>query len=249
MLQTILGKFRHVVACEQTRRSTSVYNFPAPRLGTAIIVGNEERGIPREVIKQADNIVCVPMAENRLSSLNVAVAASIILYVLALDLGRKHRLRARLRQSDVDVLVHAPADPHEIGSLLRSLYAFGWRRAFVSDPHGVWFTEDPQLILAGRAAARRANNLLAVLPASQLDHTHYDATLVCDARGERTALSKLRLPECRRLLIEIGGSDAEEDLGIPATRVSVDFEDHAVPARFRHTGSILLSAVSQMLIT
>ena len=132
--------------------------------------------------------------------------------------------------------------------MLRSLYAFGWRRAFVSDPNRVWFTEDPQMILAGRAAARRANNLLAVLPASQLDPSHYDRTLVCGERGEGTALSKLRLPECQRLLVEVGGSYGETGAGIPATHVNVDCEDRAIPARFRHTGSILLSVVSQMLV-
>ena len=248
VLEVALREYRYVIACERIRGSTSVFDLPTPRAATAVIVGNEDRGISRKVIKQADAVACVPMASHRLSSLNVAVAASIILYALTHDFGRKHRRRARLNQSETDVLVHAPADPHELGSLLRSVYAFGWRRVYVSDPHGVWFTEDPQTILAGRAAARRANNLLAVLPASQLDPLRYDATVVGCERGEGIGLSKLCLPECQRLLVEVGRSNIESGLGIPTTRVSVDHENRAEPACFRHTGSILLSVISQMFV-
>jgi tRNA G18 (ribose-2'-O)-methylase SpoU len=69
------------------------------------------------------------MARSVLSSLNVGVAAAIALYALTRDLGRRKRQRSALRLQDVDVCIEAPADPHELGSLLRSVYAFGWRRA------------------------------------------------------------------------------------------------------------------------
>ena len=104
----------------------------------------------------------------------------------------------------IQVWLEAPADPHELGSLLRSVYAFGWRRVFLSDPHQVWFTEEPRVILESRAAARRARNLLAVLPAEKLAPSRYDALLVCDGSRQGSPLSRLRLPECQRLLVVFG---------------------------------------------
>jgi tRNA C32,U32 (ribose-2'-O)-methylase TrmJ len=246
-LLAALQGYRTVIACEPTRRSVSIYDFPAPRSKTAVIVGNERTGIPRKIMNQADVLACVPMANGRLSSVNVAVAASIVLYALTRDLGRKHKRRAGLSQANVDVLVHAPADPHEIGSLLRSVYAFGWRRVFIHDPNGVWFSEDPQIVLASRAAARRANNMLAVLPADELIPTHYDAVLACDGQSQGTALSRLQIPECHRLLLVIGPSTREMNSWTTATRVMVDLEDRSVSARSRHFGSILLSMISQMI--
>ena len=246
-LAAALDGCRRLVACETTRSSVSVYDFPAPRDRTAVIVGNEENGIPRSVLKQADAVVSIPMVPSGLSSINVAAAAAVILYALTADLARKRRVRSGLRHQDVDVLLEAPADPHELGSLLRSVYAFGWRRVFVSDPHQVWFTEDPRLMLESRAAARRARNLLTVLPAAKLVPSCYDALLICDGSQPGTPLSRLRLPECQRLLVVLGGADWPNPSGLPAARVTVDYAGEAVPARLRHTGSILLSVMSRML--
>jgi hypothetical protein len=88
-LDNILVACPHVIACEISRNSVSLYDFPAPRGATAVIVGNEETGIPRGVLKQADQVVSIPMVQGRLSSLNVAAAArfrhsgSILLSVLS----------------------------------------------------------------------------------------------------------------------------------------------------------------------
>jgi hypothetical protein len=246
-LESVLRGFRRVIACETTKSSVSIYDFPAPRERTAILVGNEEAGLPRGVLKRADSFVSIPMARSGLSSLNVAVAAAISLYALTRDLGRKKRPRGFLRSADVDVLIEASADPHELGSLLRSVYAFGWRRVFLSDPHRVWFTEDPRVTLEGRAAARRAKNLLAVLPAEKLEPAAYDAMLICDPSQQGQALSRLRLPECQRLLVVLGAGEPQAGFGAPAAHVTVDFVDRTVPARTRHTGSILLSVIATML--
>src|ERR1035441_5994127 len=103
-LQAALQGCRTIIACEPTRRSVNIYDLPAPRSKTAVIVGNEETGIPRKIMNQADVLACVPMADGRLSSVNVAVAASIVLYALPRGLGRKHKRRTNLFQSNVDVL-------------------------------------------------------------------------------------------------------------------------------------------------
>ncbi len=247
LLERVLRRYQRAIACETAKNSTSIYGFPAPRENTALLVGNEEEGLPRTVLKRADAVVTVPMARTALSSVNVAVAAAISLYALTRDLGRRRWPRCQLRIRDVDVLIEAPADPHELGSLLRSAYAFGWRRVFVSDPHRVWFTDDPRVILEGRAAARRAKNLLAVRPADELEPSDYDAILVCDPGQRGEPLSRFKLPECRRLLVVLGGAGFSDAFGLGALQVSVDFLDRAVVARARHTGSVFLSVVGSLL--
>jgi hypothetical protein len=246
-MDNVLRGFQRVLACETGKSSVSIYELPAPRERTAVLVGNEQKGLPRAALKRADRIVAVPMACSGLSSLNVAVSAAICLYALTRDFGRKQRARSGLRIQDVDVLIQASADPHELGSLLRSIYAFGWRRVFLSDPNKIWFTDNPRIILESRAAARRDRNLLAVLPAERLEPTDYDAMLICDSGPQGQALSRLRLPECVRLLVVFGGGESQATLEIPAAQVSVDFADRTVRARERHAGSTLLSVIAIML--
>ena len=130
----VLQDFRNVIACEIVRDSVDIFNFPAPRERTAVLVGHEQTGIPRSVLKKADSIVSIPMVGAGMSSVNVAVSAAITLYVLSKDIGRMKKVKSRLAHRDVDILINAPEDPHELGSLLRSIWAFGWRRVFLNDP-------------------------------------------------------------------------------------------------------------------
>lgn len=60
---------------------------PLPRLEpaagpTIVLLGNERRGIPQELVAEADVCVEIPMV-GRGASLNVAVAGSLVLYRLA----------------------------------------------------------------------------------------------------------------------------------------------------------------------
>lgn len=247
-LDEVLAGFRHVIACEAVRGSFSVYDFPAPREKTAVIVGNELKGIPRSVLKRADSIVSIPMAGADITSVNVAASAATALYVLSGDFGRKKQRRSSLLQRDVDILIQDPADPHELGSLLRSVWAFGWRRVFLDDSHGVWFTRDQKTMLDSRAAARRHKNPLTVLDAEQIEYAEYDAVLRCNSDRQGSPLSRLSLPEGPRLLIVLG--DNSKGDAIPDEtdfNCYVDFARSDVQGRFRHTGSIILSMVSQMV--
>jgi hypothetical protein len=127
------------------------------------------------------------------------------------------------------------------------VYAFGWRRVFLSDPYNVWFSSDPSIILQGRAAARRARNLLVVLPAAKLNPASYDAVITCRQLQEGSPLSRFRIPECRRLLIVFGESSETNDFEDRSLHVTVDHADRTVAPCFRHDGSILLSVISQQL--
>jgi len=67
-----------IVALEKTETS---HDFRAwkPNKKTAILLGNEERGISTRILTQADSIIHLPMLGTK-ESLNVAVAAGIIGY-------------------------------------------------------------------------------------------------------------------------------------------------------------------------
>ena len=54
----------------------SEFNFAPP---TAMLIGNEGAGVPKELINRALHRICIPQAE-ALESLNAGIAASIILY-------------------------------------------------------------------------------------------------------------------------------------------------------------------------
>ena len=153
-IEELLERFDHVVACEAIPASRNVYEYPAPRGRLGVIVGNELSGIPRQVLKKADQVVSIPMFGRGMSSVNVAVAAAIVLYALQRDLGRKRLRTSALAHRDVDVLVLGPPDPNELGSLFRSVWAFGWQRVFLADPQGAWFSKDRSTVIAGRAAAQ-----------------------------------------------------------------------------------------------
>jgi tRNA G18 (ribose-2'-O)-methylase SpoU len=243
----LLGQFDQVLACETTKQSRTVYDYSAPRGHVGLIVGNERSGIPSKMLKKVDQVVSIPMLGQGLSSVNVAVAAAIILYVVERDLGRKRFRTSALSHGDVDVLVFGPSDPSELGSLLRSVWAFGWHRVFLADRSSVWFSKDRQTILAGRAAARSEVNRLVVCPQEQLNLRDYDQIVVCgDARGG-TPLSRFVLPDRGKVLVVYGDDDCSWDTSESLERVYVDHGATKVNARFRHGGSILLSVISQRL--
>ncbi len=66
---------------------------------TAIIIGNESKGLSAEVSQLADMLVRIPM-EGRAESLNAAVAAAILMY------------QSRIRRSSSDTKVTAFGKPY-----------------------------------------------------------------------------------------------------------------------------------------
>jgi hypothetical protein len=246
-LDELLQDFRNVIACETVRDSVNIFNFPAPRERTAVLVGHEQTGIPRSVLKKVNSIVSIPMIGAGMSSVNVAVSAAITLYVLSRDIGRMKKVKSRLTHRDVDILINAPENPHELGSLLRSAWAFGWRRVFLNDPHGVWFSSDKNTILDSRAAARKFKNPIVVLPIEKFDSTVYDQILVCDETREGQRLSRFQIPDVRNLLIVYGKNCEDLRFSAPIERMFVDYVDHKNSPCFRHQGSIVLSFISSLL--
>ena len=69
-----------IVVVEQAPRAVSYRRLRGKR-DPALVFGNEVRGVPKQVLDRADMIVELPMRGKK-ESLNVAVAAGIILYSL-----------------------------------------------------------------------------------------------------------------------------------------------------------------------
>ncbi|MCE5267701.1 MAG: hypothetical protein LLG00_07430 [Planctomycetaceae bacterium] len=246
-LGELLGGFDHVVACELTPRSRPVYDYPTPRGRMGIVVGNEQHGVPAEVLKKVEAVLSVPMVGRGLSSINVAAAAAVILYAVERGLGRRRFRRWSLAQNDVDLLIVSPPDPSELGSLLRSAWAFGWRRVFVADRNGVWFSKDRATVLAGRAAARSEVNRIVVNRDDQLRIEDYDQIIACGTERQGTALSRLSQPRGRKVLVVFGNASGMLTSAKSVEQVYVDHAVAAVTGCFRHLGSVLLSVVSQHL--
>ena len=70
----------YIVALEKTNRAENIFNFK-PKFPLALIVGNEKRGLSKEILRRCDEIVFIPMRGQK-ESLNVAVAFGIAAYTI-----------------------------------------------------------------------------------------------------------------------------------------------------------------------
>ncbi len=69
-----------IVALEQTENATDYRKFRS-KYPLALILGNEVRGLSKNVLKKCDKIIYIPMRGKK-ESLNVSVAAGIALFSL-----------------------------------------------------------------------------------------------------------------------------------------------------------------------
>lgn len=69
-----------IIALEQSKNSRDYKKF-RPRFPMALILGNEVRGISKNILKKCDKIIQIPMRGKK-ESLNVSVAAGIALFEL-----------------------------------------------------------------------------------------------------------------------------------------------------------------------
>jgi 23S rRNA (guanosine2251-2'-O)-methyltransferase len=85
-LSKIIKHLQHedfmIVALEQSPRSTPLFDFKAPKnKPIALILGNEVRGVSKQLLAKCDAIVEIPMRGKK-ESLNVSVAAGIAMFNL-----------------------------------------------------------------------------------------------------------------------------------------------------------------------
>jgi tRNA G18 (ribose-2'-O)-methylase SpoU len=171
--------FRPILALDNVPNAAPVYGYrlqagPEP----ALVVGNERRGVSRELLELSDGFIQIPMPSRRLNCLNVAAAAAVALYYLSRGgIGPSH-VRAHPERLRPEVLFLAPANHIELGSSIRSAGAFGWQRVLVEDRHGAWFGSERSLRAEGRAAARRGRNPIRVIPVSSDSRYAFDEVCV-----------------------------------------------------------------------
>lgn len=72
-----------LAALEQTPESKNIFQYKFPKNGPiGVIVGHERKGLNRDILKYADDIVEIPMYGKK-ESLNVAIATGIALYTIS----------------------------------------------------------------------------------------------------------------------------------------------------------------------
>jgi hypothetical protein len=210
---------------------------PAP----VLVVGNERRGVSRELLRAADKVIAIPMASRigaarGVDTLNVAAAAAVALHALT---GRGSDRPVQLRADPAArrprlLLVneaHGPDASAELGSALRSAAAFGWSEAFVDDP--AWFAGDRAERASGRAAARQAKSPLRVLPS-----VPHGEVLRVSPRGDGPPLHRLDLARPELLVVIGGPGPGHASLGLEPG-----------PARLRLIASIALAEVARQVGT
>jgi len=237
-----------IVACETGVKARNLFEIPAPRGRTAIVVGNEKFGIPKSVLRHCQTIITIPMHCKQLSSINVAASSAVALYALSRDLARKGAPNHARSRPQLDLLIRAPADPAECGSLLRSAAAFGWKAVYLDDPDGSWLTNDKERVSLSRGAARREINPLVVLNAAKLRSTRYDRVLWCADDRTGTPLPRYRLEGSEAGLLAFGAPTLPQGFkALPCTRIHVDFRQTGITPFARHEGSVVLAVLAEQL--
>lgn len=81
LIQKLKKEGVRIVAVEQSKSSVDYKKF-RPKFPLALVLGNEVRGIDKKILKQCDAAIEIPMRGKK-ESLNVAVAAGIVMYELS----------------------------------------------------------------------------------------------------------------------------------------------------------------------
>ncbi|MBK6734106.1 MAG: hypothetical protein IPG61_08445 [bacterium] len=195
--------FPLLIGFDNSAGAQAIYGYRLPRsTAAALIVGNERRGLSREVTASMSAAVEIPMDSKAINCLNVAAASGVGLYYLTR--GGVGRMRAGGSPDGrrPELLLVGGDDHVELGSAIRSACAFGWRRCLIDDPGGVWFGSERWKRAEGRAAARQSkyHQAGAGEPGSRLS---FREVVVVNTRGMGTPLGQARLSNGPEQLIVI----------------------------------------------
>jgi hypothetical protein len=243
-----------VVAFDNLPSASSVYGYrlaAGPR--AALVVGNERRGLAHDVTRIATHRVQIPLVSQRLSSLNVAAAAAVGLYILSRGGGAAMQTRAQPQKRRPELLLKGVADHWELGSAVRSAGAFGWQRLLLEDTAGVWFGVPRGIRAEGRAAARRQKNPIRVVPLSTTPGM-FERVRVITTRRRGTPLHRAQLAGGPRQIIVLADECAVDldtqdwhRLGNDVDFVHLDLPSSAYPYHFRLVASIALAEIARQV--
>ena len=249
----VASGFDPVIALDNLEDARDIYGFRLPEgRAPAVVVGNERRGIARDMQAVASHSVQIPMQSIQLNTLNVAAAAGIALYYLSHGGAPKMHVSAYPRERRPEILLLAPIDHVEVGSAIRSASAFGWDRVSLDDRAGVWSGVDRIRRSEGRAAARRARNAIHLVPSRFNQRFAFDEVCVITTGESGDSLRRAKLARGRRQLLVIpderGVSVEDEDwsrLGKNVTLLWLELPASALRERFRVGASITLSEAAR----
>jgi tRNA G18 (ribose-2'-O)-methylase SpoU len=159
----IQTRHSRIIAFDNLPGARDIYGFRAGH-NFAVLVGNERRGLSHGLASLATDRVHVPMISRRINCLNVAAASAVALYYLCAPPVGPTAVRKDPRSRRPELMLLGARDHFELGSTIRSAAGLGWERAFIEDPHSVWFECDRAIRAEGRAAARRARNEILLVP-------------------------------------------------------------------------------------
>ena len=80
LLKQLKKKGYNIVALEQTEKSIDIFQWK-PKFPLALVVGNEVRGVEKELLDLCDVYVEIPMVGQK-ESLNVSIAGGIAMYYI-----------------------------------------------------------------------------------------------------------------------------------------------------------------------
>jgi tRNA G18 (ribose-2'-O)-methylase SpoU len=248
----LMSELLPIVAIENGPGSTSVYDSSLPKGSPSIVVGNERRGIRGDVMRAASACVDIPMAGRGLNTLNVASAAAIALFYLLAPERRPMRKVPRPEQRRPGLLLVAPADHVEAGSVLRSAAALGWRAVGLDDSERVWFGVPRGARTEGRAAARSHRNAIRVLPMRAEGPLSFARVVVAGIEVDGPLLHRVDLAAGRNTVLVIPDEGRERRDEWRSLAPKVEFARVALPAedfpyRYRLVASIVLAEVARQV--
>lgn len=241
-----------IIALENASGADDLFRYRAPDGPVALVVGNERKGISRQLLRRADRVVKIPIASRHVDTINVAAAAAVALYYLSR--GGRGRIGTREhRESRPALLLAGAADAIELGSAVRTAACLGWTQLFVRDRCSAWFTADRVTRSLGRGAARRGKNPIHVLP--MRDDASFDEVCVISTRGDGAPLQRTDLAGGPRQLVVIPDETAGDidecelaRLGPRMRRVRLEIE-YGAQRPFRSIASIALAEIARQVGT
>jgi hypothetical protein len=251
----LMRDYTPIVACDTLEGAASIYGCrlaDGPR--PAVVVGNERRGLARDIQAIATQVVQIPLVSRQLTSLNAAAAAAVALFYLERRGGGAMMVRGDPSQRRPEIAMVGPGDHVELGSAVRSAGAFGWQRLLVEDRAGVWFGVDRGMYTEGRAAARRQRNPIRLVPVPVSQRYAFDEVCIVTVKRQGTPLHRAQLargPDQIVVLpdesfIDVFHEDWER-FGQSTRLVHLELPTSAFPYHYRLIATIALAEVARQV--
>jgi tRNA G18 (ribose-2'-O)-methylase SpoU len=258
-LDVLAKDYSPLVAFDNVPGAADMYGFRlSPGPAPAVVVGNERRGIGRDVLAIARHKVQIPMFARAggVNCLNVAAASAVALYYLSRDGGARLPASRRPAGRRPALMLVGGTSHVELGSAIRSAGAFGWDRLLLDDSHGVWFQASRSVKAEGRAAARRHRNPIRLSPASTSDR--YAFAEVCVVRatesGSSMPLHRTNLAKGPQQLLVIPDESAFDvravdwhRLGKQVSFAHLEIPSHDYAYHYRLTATIALAEAARQV--